>query len=96
MDNYQPDLLYTDGDIFFEDYGLALVANLYNLDAKRHGGKCEAVYFSKLPSDCQFGTCVVDWERGVAAGIPENPWQTDTVSATGTTTAKRSTNHPST
>ncbi len=39
VDNYQPDLLYTDGDIFFEDYGLALVANLYNLDAKRHGGQ---------------------------------------------------------
>ena len=33
IDNYQPDLLYTDGDIFFEEYGLALVANLYNVDA---------------------------------------------------------------
>jgi alpha-L-fucosidase len=50
VDNYQPDQLYTDGDIFFEEYGLALVANLYNLDAKRHGGHCEAVYFSKKPS----------------------------------------------
>jgi len=77
VDNYQPDLLYTDGDIFFEEYGLALVANLYNIDAKRHAGRCEAVYFSKLPSDCQVGTCVQDWERGVAAGIAENPWQTD-------------------
>lgn len=78
VDEYQPDLLYTDGDIFFEEYGLALVANLYNTDAKRHGGRCEAVYTSKLPSDCQIGTCVQDWERGVAEGIPENPWQTDT------------------
>jgi len=78
VDNYQPDLLYTDGDIFFEEYGLALVANLYNLDAKRHGGSCEAVYTSKLPSDCETGTCVQDWERGVAGGIPANPWQTDT------------------
>jgi alpha-L-fucosidase len=78
VDNYQPDLLYTDGDIFFEEYGLALVANLYNLDANRHGGRCEAVYTSKLPSDCETGTCVQDWERGVAAGIAENPWQTDT------------------
>ena len=57
---------------------LALVANLYNVDAKRHGGRCEAVYNSKLPSDCETGTCVLDWERGVAGGIPENPWQTDT------------------
>jgi alpha-L-fucosidase len=78
VDNYQPDLLYTDGDIFFEEYGLALVANLYNLDAKRHGGRCEAVYTSKLPSDCETGTCVLDWERGVAGAIPANPWQTDT------------------
>ncbi|MBV8070108.1 MAG: alpha-L-fucosidase, partial [Acidobacteriaceae bacterium] len=78
VDNYQPELLYTDGDIFFEEYGLALVANLYNLDAKRHRGHCEAVYFSKKSSDCETGTCVLDWERGVAAGIPANPWQTDT------------------
>jgi alpha-L-fucosidase len=78
VDKYQPDLLYTDGDIFYEEYGLALVANLYNVDAKRHGGRCEAVYFSKLPSDCAVGTCVQDWERGVEAGIASNPWQTDT------------------
>jgi len=77
VDNYEPDLLYTDGDIFYEEYGLALVANLYNLSAKRHG-RCEAVYTSKLPSDCEVGTCIQDWERGVAAGIPKNPWQTDT------------------
>jgi alpha-L-fucosidase len=78
VDNYQPDLLYTDGDIFFGEYGLSLVANLYNLSAKSHGGRCEAVYTSKLPSDCETGTCVQDWERGVAGGIPANPWQTDT------------------
>ena len=78
VDNYQPDLLYTDGDIFFEEYGLALVANLYNTSAKLHGGRVEAVYTSKLASDCETGTCVLDWERGVAAGIPANPWQTDT------------------
>jgi alpha-L-fucosidase len=78
VDRYQPDLLYTDGDIFYEDYGLALVANLYNVDAQRHGGRCEAVYFSKLPTDCATGTCVLDWERGVATGISPNPWQTDT------------------
>jgi alpha-L-fucosidase len=78
VDTYRPDLLYTDGDIFFEEYGLALVANLYNLDAARHGGRCEAVYTSKLASDCETGTCVLDWERGVAGGIAANPWQTDT------------------
>ena len=78
IDNYEPDLLYTDGDIFFEEYGLHIVAHLYNTSAKRHGGRVEAVYTSKKPQDCEIGTCVLDWERGVAAGIPENPWQTDT------------------
>ena len=33
VDNYRPDLLYTDGDISFDEYGLALAANLYNLSA---------------------------------------------------------------
>lgn len=78
IDQYQPDLVYTDGDIFFEEVGLALVANLYNISANRHGGQCEAVFFSKLPSDCEVGTCVQDWERGVVTGISERPWQTDT------------------
>ena len=78
IDTYQPDLLYTDGDIFYEEYGLSLLADLYNNSAKMHGGQGEAVAFSKLPSDCQTGTCVLDWERGVAGGIAANPWQTDT------------------
>jgi alpha-L-fucosidase len=78
VDNYQPDLLYTDGGIPFEEYGLSLVAHHYNSNAKRHGGITEAVYASKSRQDCQTGTCVLDLERGVAGGIPENPWQTDT------------------
>lgn len=78
IDKYQPDLMYTDGDIFFEEYGLSLIANLYNTSAQLHGGRSEAVAFSKLVSDCQVGTCVLDWERGVAGGIAANPWQTDT------------------
>ena len=41
-------------------------------------GNVEAVYTSKLASDCAVGTCVLDHERGVADGIAENPWQTDT------------------
>jgi alpha-L-fucosidase len=78
VDNYQPDLLYTDGGIYYEDYGLGVVANHYNVNAKLHGGHCEAVYTSKTPRDCETGTCVLDLERGVASGIPANPWQTDT------------------
>jgi len=78
VDNYQPDLLYTDGAIPFEEYGLALVAHLYNSNASRHGGKVEAVYTSKGRQDSETGTCVLDLERGIAGGIPVNPWQTDT------------------
>jgi len=78
IDNYQPDLLYTDGHLPFEEYGLKMVSHLYNLSAQLHGGAVEAIYTSKEPSDCAVGTCVLDHERGVADGIAANPWQTDT------------------
>jgi alpha-L-fucosidase len=78
VDNYQPDLLYTDGALPFEEYGLNLVAHLYNANAKRHGGRVEAVYNSKRKEDCEEGACVLDYERGLADAIAPNPWQTDT------------------
>jgi alpha-L-fucosidase len=78
IDQYQPDLLYTDGHLPFEEYGLKMVSHLYNVSAQTHGGQVEAVYTSKEPSDCAVGTCLLDHERGVADGIAENPWQTDT------------------
>jgi len=78
VDNYQPDLLYTDGGIYYDEYGLAVVANHYNVNARLHGGRCEAVYTSKTPTDCATGTCILDLERGMANGISENHWQTDT------------------
>ena len=78
VDNYQPDLLYTDGALPFEEYGLSLVAHLYNENAKRNGGKVNAVYNSKRKEDCVEGTCVLDFERGLADAIQPNPWQTDT------------------
>jgi alpha-L-fucosidase len=78
VDNYQPDLLYTDGALPFEQYGYNTVANLYNLSAKLHGGETQAVYTSKRPEDCAVGTCVLDIERGLANQIRPAPWQTDT------------------
>jgi alpha-L-fucosidase len=78
IDKYQPDLLYTDGHLPFEEYGLKMVAHLYNVSAQLHGGATEAIYTSKLASDCAVGTCVLDHERGVSDLISENPWQTDT------------------
>jgi alpha-L-fucosidase len=78
VDQYQPDLLYTDGALPFEEYGLNLVAHFYNQNARRHGGRVEAVYTSKRREDCEVGTCVLDLERGIVDRIWPNPWQTDT------------------
>ena len=78
IDQYQPDLMYTDGPIFFEEWGVALMAHHYNRNAKKHGGKVEAVWANKGRTDCVQGTCVLDLERGVVDRIWDQPWQTDT------------------
>jgi alpha-L-fucosidase len=78
LDQHQPDLLYADGHIPFQEHGLKIVAHLYNLNAKRHGGRTEAVFTSKRPEDSAKGTCVLDHERGVVDKIWPAPWQTDT------------------
>jgi alpha-L-fucosidase len=78
IDKYQPDFLYTDGHLPFEEYGMKMVSHLYNVSAQLHGGRTEAVYTSKQPTDCAIGTCLLDHERGVSDGIAPNPWQTDT------------------
>jgi alpha-L-fucosidase len=78
IDKYQPDFLYTDGHLPFEDIGLKMVAHLYNVSAQLHGGRTEAVYTSKEITDCAIGTCLLDHERGVSDAIAANPWQTDT------------------
>ena len=78
VDHYEPDLLYCDGPIPFEEYGLAMLAHLYNSNAKKNGGKTQAVYTSKRSQDSEIGTCVFDVERGVVDSIWPRPWQTDT------------------
>jgi alpha-L-fucosidase len=78
IDQHQPDLLYTDGGISFDEYGLATVAELYNAGPTSYEGKSEAIYFSKTPTDCVTGTCVLDHERSVLNEIVALPWQTDT------------------
>lgn len=82
VDNYRPDLLYSDGSLPFGDYGRSLLAHYYNANRNWHGGRLEAVYNCKFnPKDGgEFaqGACVQDLERGVQSGINELPWQTDT------------------
>ncbi|HJQ30754.1 MAG TPA: alpha-L-fucosidase [Pyrinomonadaceae bacterium] len=78
VDKYRPDILYTDGEIPFGDFGLMQTANLYNLSAERHGGRVEAVQLSKKREDCEVGTCVMDVERGVVETVWPAPWQSHT------------------
>lgn len=78
VDTYQPDLLYTDGGIPFDEYGLSCVAELYNVGPLDEHGAPESVYTSKNKEDCEQGTCALDRERGVAGNIWPVPWQTDT------------------
>jgi alpha-L-fucosidase len=76
VDQYKPDLLYTDGGMPFEDVGRGLVSHFYNANAKQHNGKLEAVYTCKDPGMAQ--TCVLDIERGGMKDLNALPWQTDT------------------
>jgi len=76
LDNYDIDLLYTDGGVpFGNEVGLSMIANFYNTNLKNNGGKLEAVYNCKQKSG---GRWVEDLERGVMPGINPDPWQTDT------------------
>jgi alpha-L-fucosidase len=75
VDQYHPDLLYTDGGVpFGNEVGLSLIAHLYNTGT-RPGGAPDVVYTCKQASD---GSWVEDLERGVMPGIRPFPWQTDT------------------
>lgn len=80
VENYQPDLLYTDGGIPFGKVGRTLVANFYNQNVAAHNGKLEAVYNLKDLGRGEFirEAGVQDVERGVMNDINPLPWQTDT------------------
>ncbi len=75
VDNYHPDLLYSDSKMPFEDVGRSLISHFYNQDIIKNNGKLEAVYTCKQPSG---GMWVEDLERGVKDTASQYPWQTDT------------------
>jgi alpha-L-fucosidase len=75
VDNYHPDLLYSDSQLPFGDIGQTMLANFYNGNLAFHNGEATAVYNCKEPSD---GMWVQDLERGVQDTISLHPWQTDT------------------
>ncbi len=75
IDMYKPDLLYTDGEIpFNNEVGRSMIAHYYNRDLE-HNKKSTVVYNCKEESNGRF---VHDLERGIVDGIREYPWQTDT------------------
>jgi len=78
VDQHEPDLLYSDGSLPFEEYGLNLLAHFYNASAKRNGGRVDVVYTSKRIEDFEQGIATLDRERGVVDKIWPQPWQTDT------------------
>jgi len=83
VDQYHPDLLYTDGGIPFDEVGRSLLAHFYNQNIKQHAGQLEAVYNIKnIPDhrhgDYVEGVAVEDLERRLLKGIKDAPWQTDT------------------
>ncbi len=79
VQQYQPDLLYTDGGIPFDIVGRTQVANFYNANIQQHG-ELQAVFTHKNNGNGDFiaEAAVQDVERGVIAGINPRPWQTDT------------------
>ena len=75
IDKYHPDLLYSDSQFPYGEYGRNMLAYYYNTDMTKNGGKLEAVYTCKQASE---GMWVDDLERGVMDTISKFPWQTDT------------------
>jgi len=75
IDSYHPDLVYSDSQFPFGEYGENMLAHFYNQDAARNGGVTDVVYTCKQSSD---GMWVQDLERGVQDSINPFPWQTDT------------------
>ena len=81
LDNYEPDLLYSDGAFAVDEYSHSIVSYLYNESIRKNDGKQEAVFTQKNHSGLgEFipGAGIFDIERGLAEGITEEPWQIDT------------------
>lgn len=81
IDQYHPDLLYTDGTVPFgpkyPEPGLHIIAHLYNTSFKLHG-RNQAVYTQKDRNPDIYPVGVLDIERGIQNDIFHAPWQTDT------------------
>ena len=90
VDKYEPDLLYSDSWLPFEEennkipdstslyrYGLEAVSYLYNHSEKIHG-KNTAVYTQKHQDEAIYRVGVLDMERSQLPDISPVPWQSET------------------
>jgi len=78
VDNYHPDLLYSDAPFNWGDISYSMLANFYNGNIAANGGNLEAVYNSKDTKPGQGVMFVEDLERSVKDDGSGVPWQTDT------------------
>jgi len=81
-DDYHPDQIYFDDSVLplhgvTDEIGLKLAAHFYNTRLDKDG-RTEAVMNNKMLDPMQREAMVYDIERGKAAGILPQPWQTDT------------------
>jgi alpha-L-fucosidase len=77
IDKFQPDLLYSDGGVPFDEVGRRIIAHLYNTSIAAHGEN-RAVYNQKDKDPLIHTFGVFDIERSQREDISEYPWQTDT------------------
>jgi alpha-L-fucosidase len=83
IDQHRPDLVYTDGGVFGQA-GLNVMAHYYNANMSWNGGEQQGVYTIKNHGrtgkfgEYVEGVATQDLERGLAAGIMPEPFQTDT------------------
>ena len=77
LDKYEPELLYSDSSLPFEDYGLNIVAHLYNSSVRRNGENM-GVYNMKTREEKVYSIGVLDLKRTMQQEIFPHPWQTDT------------------
>ncbi len=79
VDSYRPDVLYFDNtELPLGQAGLDIVAHYYNASVSRNNGSADVVVNAKHMTPGHAAAVVDDIERGVATGIRELPWQTDT------------------
>jgi len=75
IDLYNPELIYSDGGLAFDQFGREMISHFYNRNIQGNDGELTAVYTCKSGEAKPYW--VLDFERGKLEGISKYPWQTD-------------------